>query len=187
MMELMLSMSVLTIGLGMAVPRMLTLRDDMAIRGAVRYMAAQAILARFEAARTGAAVGIRFEPVDSDHRFTRYIDGNGDGIRPADIARGVDIVIKPPQLLRDQFPSVDFALAAEVPAIGAIGAAGADFDPIRLGSGDTLTFSPLGTATSGTVYLRGRTGQQYAMRILGTTGRVRVLRFDSSRGVWLDR
>jgi len=183
--ELMLGLSVVTILITMAVPGMLTLRDDIAVRAAVRYLASQAMLARFQAARLGAAVGIRFEPVAAGYRFTSYTDGDADGIRAADIARGIDTLLQPSQLLSDQFPLVEFALATQVPPIS--GTAGPDSDPIRLGSADTLTFSPVGTATSGSIYLLGRSGQQYAIRILGTTGRLRVLRFDRSTGVWLDR
>jgi len=183
--ELMLGLSVVTILSTMAIPGVLTLRDEIAVEAAVRYLASQAILARFEAARLGAAVGIRFEPVAAGYRFTSYTDGDADGIRATDIARGIDTLLQPSQLLSDQFPSVTFALARHTPPIG--GSVGSRTDPIRLGSGDTLTFSPVGTATSGSIYLLGRSGQQYAIRILGTTGRVRVLRFDPTAGVWVDQ
>ncbi len=183
--ELMLGLSVVTIVITMAVPGILTLRDEIEVRAAVRYLASRAMLARFQAARLGAAIGIRFEPVAAGYRFTTYTDGDADGVRAADITRGIDTLLQPSQLLSDQFPSVDFALAAQVPPVD--GTAGSDSDPIRLGSGDTLTFSTVGTATSGSIYLLGRSGQQYAIRILGTTGRLRVLRFDPSAGVWLDR
>jgi type IV fimbrial biogenesis protein FimT len=183
--ELMLGLSVVSILTAMAVPGVLTLRDEIAVKAAVRYLASQAMLARFQAARLGAAVGIRFEPVAASYRFTSYTDGDADGIRAIDIARGIDRLLQPSQLLSDQFPSVDFALAPQTPPVG--GTVGSGSDPIRLGSGDTLTFSPVGTATSGSIYLLGRSGQQYAIRILGTTGRVRVLRFEPSAGVWVDR
>ena len=49
-------------------------------------------------------------------------------------------------------------------------------DPVRIGSSSLMSFTPLGTATPGTIYLRGRDGSQYAVRVLGATGRTRVLR-----------
>ena len=54
---------------------------------------------------------------------------------------------------------------------------------IRIGSSRILTLGPDGTATSGTIYLRGRRGQ-YAVRILGATGRTRVWRFHPGTGEW---
>ena len=185
--ELMLCLGAVTLLVGMAGPAVLAMRDDVAARAAVRYVASEAMLARFQATRRGAAVGIRFERISTGYQFTSYVDGNGDGIRAADIARGVDRMLQPAQSLRDRFPSVGFALAANVPPIAGKQVAGSEFQPIRLGSGNTLTFSPVGTATSGSLYLRGRSGQQYAIRILGTTGRLRVLHFDAQRGSWQDR
>jgi hypothetical protein len=61
-----------------------------------------------------------------------------------------------------------------------------DSDGIRVGSSRILTLGPDGTATSGTLYLHGRRGQ-YAVRVLGATGRTRVLRFDTGTGRWLTR
>ena len=67
------------------------------------------------------------------------------------------------------------------------GAMPAGADPVQLGVADTLTFSPLGTATSGTIYLRSREGRQYAVRVLGATGRTRVLEFRPETASWTAR
>jgi len=56
-------------------------------------------------------------------------------------------------------------------------------DGVRIGTSRILTLGPDGTATSGTLYVRGRRGQ-FAVRILGATGRTRVLRFDPASGQW---
>ena len=50
-----------------------------------------------------------------------------------------------------------------------------------------MTFTADGTATSGTVYIRSGRGHQYAVRILGTTGRTRVLEFNVGAGTWTER
>jgi hypothetical protein len=49
-----------------------------------------------------------------------------------------------------------------------------------------LSLGPDGTASSGSVYLHGRR-LQYAVRVLGATGRTRVLRFDRGTGRWIVR
>jgi hypothetical protein len=46
--------------------------------------------------------------------------------------------------------------------------------------------TPDGTATAGTLYLHGRRSQ-FAVRILGTTGRVRVLEYRAEQHQWLAR
>ena len=49
-----------------------------------------------------------------------------------------------------------------------------------------MSFTPLGTASSGTLYLRGRDGSQYAVRVLGATGRTRVLRYEPVTRTWVE-
>ena len=51
-------------------------------------------------------------------------------------------------------------------------------DPIRVGRSRMLSFSPTGTSSSGTVYVRGRGAHQLAVRVLGGTGRIRLYDFD---------
>ena len=187
MIELIIGCGLMSILLGMAVPVALTARDDWSVRAAVRYVASRAMLARAQAVHRGASVGLRFESTADGYRFGSYVDGDGDGIRTTDISDGVDREIDPAERLVDRFPSVRFALGPGLPPVDGGSPAGVLFDPIRLGPSDILTYTPLGTATSGSIYLSGRTGQQYAVRILGTTGRMRVLRFDAETGTWIER
>ena len=93
---------------------------------------------------------------------------------------GIDPVRGPRVRLADAFAGVRFAIVADVPAIDggpAILAAGAD--PVRLGS-SILAFAPTGSATSGTLYLASA-DRQFAVRILGATGRVRTFEFPIAR------
>lgn len=171
---------------GMAVPFLIAARERSQVSAAAAYLSAQAMLARSRAVKHGAAVGLRFEADAGVYRFASYVDGDGDGIRAIDVSRGIDRRLGPAQRLGDRYPSVSFGLLASIAPIGSSRSAGAQADPIRLGRGDTLTFSPLGTATSGTLYLRGP-NEQYAIRVLGATGRVRVLYFDAAADAWRRR
>jgi hypothetical protein len=49
-----------------------------------------------------------------------------------------------------------------------------------------MSFTPIGTATSRTLYLRGRDASQYAVRVLGATGRTRVLRYVTATRQWIE-
>ena len=80
-----------------------------------------------------------------------------------------------PALLSDLFPRVEIGLAPQAPAPEAV----------QLGGTTILSFTPSGTATSGSVYVRGKDGTQWAVRVLGVTGRVRVLRFEPATGEWV--
>ena len=142
---------------------------------AARYLAGRMALARTQAAARGTAIGLRFTQEPAGFTFAVFQDGNGNGIRTADIQSGVDRPSEPPLSLFEQFPGVDIGLSPQSPATSAV----------QLGQTSILTFTPLGTATSGTIYVRDRRGSQWAVRVLGATGRTRVLRYDARTGDWL--
>ena len=55
-------------------------------------------------------------------------------------------------------------------------------DPIQIGPSTLFSFSPDGSSTSGTFYIVGRRASQFAVRVLGATGRARVFQFDFENG-----
>lgn len=167
-----------------AVPIVTAAVDELRTAAAARYLAARIMCDRMDAIRRSTSVALRFQAVASDYVFAPYADGNGDGVRTADITRGLDPRIGEPQQLRDNFPAVRFGLLPGLP--DADGAAGGTADGVRIGSARLLTMTPEGTATSGTLYLQGRRAQ-YAVRVLGATGRTRVLRYDSGTRTWISR
>jgi len=152
--------------------------------GAARYVGTRLQQARWEAVKRSAHVGFRFDPT-LGNRFAMYVDGNGDGLRTADILAGTDAMLGAPERLQDHYPGVRFGVLDGVVAVESGETLWSSSDPIRLGSTDILSFGPLGTATSGTLYLHGEDGEQYAVRILGGTGRVRVFRFRLATGEWI--
>ncbi len=137
-----------------------------------------------DALKRARSVAIRFEAEGSDYTLRSYLDGNGNGVRTTEIRSGVDEPLGAARHLSDDFRDVHFALAADIP--DADGITGSGTDGVRIGSARLLVTSPDGTATSGTLYLRGRRAQ-YAVRVLGATGRTRVLKFEPGRGTWTSR
>jgi hypothetical protein len=81
---------------------------------------------------------------------------------------------------------VDFGALPDLPAIDAGSPAPGD-DPIRFGASRMVSFSALGTSSSGTLYIRGRGDTQYAIRLVGATARVRMYRFDPRSHEWQPR
>jgi hypothetical protein len=71
-----------------------------------------------------------------------------------DIDRNVDRQLHSPELLSSQFSGVDFGTLPDLPAIDAGSPAPGD-DPIRFGTGNMVSFSALGTSSTGTLYIRG--------------------------------
>jgi hypothetical protein len=183
--ELLLTLAVAATVTAIALPFTAAALDDVRTGMAARYLAARIGDARLHAVSRSARVALRFDPSDGDYGFAEYRDGNADGVRTADIAAGVDAEVSPRRFLRDSFSGVMFGLRAGVPDVDGARMAN-DTDGVRLGTARILTLGPDGTATSGTLYLHGR-ASQYAVRILGATGRTRVLRFDPGGQQWISR
>jgi hypothetical protein len=167
---------------GIAIPMWHATRQQGEARAGARYVAARLQQIRIEALKRNVAVAVRIDPTDLD-RIGVYADGDGDGVLESDIDRGIDRLIEPESRLSDHTP-IALRIAQDVPEpdTGTLLTAGSD--PLRIGRSALVSFSPLGSATGGTLYLAGTTGPQMAVRILGATGRIRVLRFDAASRQW---
>jgi prepilin-type N-terminal cleavage/methylation domain-containing protein len=182
--EVLFTLAVATTMMSVAIPSTRDAVDALRTATAARYLAARLSEARIGAVARSACVGLRFVPEGSDYRFTPYADGNGTGVRSLDIALGIDIPIGTAEKLGDKFPGVSVGLMNGYP--DADGVAGTGVDGVRIGKAHIATMSPDGTATAGTVYVHGRRCQ-FAVRILGTTGRVRVMEYRPAGGGWVAR
>jgi hypothetical protein len=136
-----------------------------------------------QAVARSATSAIVFDQVDGQWRLRRCVDGNGNGVRRADIARGQDTCAAGAIEIGGLFSGVGIGVDPALPDPD--GGPGST-DAVRFGGSDIASFSPVGTATAGTVYLRSAGGVQFAVRVAGVTGRTRVLRFDTARHRWTE-
>lgn len=178
--ELLAVLWVMAILAAIAVPMWLSGLDDQRTRAAARYLAGRMFHARTEAVKRSCRVGYQFRPAGADWRFAAFTDGNGNGIRSTDIASGIDTPLWPDEALSGQFGRVRFGIVPGTPLID--GQSGTD--PIRVGSSRIVSFDPNGTTSSGTLYLRGDAGAQYAVRLFGVTGRTRVFKYEPGTAAW---
>lgn len=184
LLELLFGVSLMAVLLGIAVPLSDEAIDDLRTGAAARYLAGRITNGRLDAINRSRAVGLQFLASTPDYQFAPYVDGNGNGVRTADIRSGLDSPAGIPRQIGDDFRGVRFALGAGFPDVD--GLRTTSTDGVRIGTGRILTMSPDGTATSGTLYLRGRRAQ-YAVRVLGATGRTRVLKYETGERTWISR
>jgi len=181
--EALVAIGVLCLVAAMATPSVLAARDEARARGAADHVASLVHLARMEALKRHVNVALRFEPDGDSVRYALYADGNRNGVRSADIDEGRDPRIRDAERLEQHCPGVTFAIDDQARSVdGEVTDAA-----IQLGRSRMVSFSPLGTSSSGTVYLLGRGHRQFAVRILGPTGRVRTLEYSFSAGAWQPR
>jgi prepilin-type N-terminal cleavage/methylation domain-containing protein len=180
--ELMLATSISVVLLGIALPVGGDALDDMRARAAARYLSGRIAANRLAAINRSRSIGIRFTPAIPDYAFAAYVDGNANGIRTADVLSGVDAPTGTSRQLASDFRGVHFGLAIGISDVDGI--RNSSSDGVRIGTARILTLSPDGTATSGTLYLQGGHAQ-YAVRVLGATGRTRVLKYESGSRSWV--
>jgi type II secretory pathway pseudopilin PulG len=182
--DLVVSVALILVAAAIALPSLGdALEREQAVMGA-HHLAGLLQRARFEALRRGTSVALRFELTGGASSIELFADGNANGVLQRDIDRGVDRAIAAPDRLADHQRGVDLRINQAVPDIGGGGLLAAGTDPLRIGRSALLTFSPTGTATAGTVYVAAERGPQLAVRVLGATGRVRVLEFEPRSGQW---
>jgi len=171
-----------TVG-AVAMPGITATIDDSRAIGAARYLSARLQHARMAAVARSAAVGVKFVDEGDGYSYTTYVDGNANGVRTVDVDRGIDRVVEPRERLRDLFYGVDFGVRPGLPPVDS-GGTPPGSDPVKLGAANILTFTPIGTSSSGSLYILGRRGAQYVIRIFGESGKTRVLRFDTRANRW---
>ena len=179
--ELVFTIGLMTTLSGMAVPQIMTAMDDYRTAGAARYISTRMHQTRMEAVKRSADVALQFAQTAQGIGYAAYVDGNGNGVRTPDIQRGIDRRLGFVERLPDRFAGVDFGVLPGLPPPE--GSAPPGSDPIKLGSRNLLSFSAVGTSSSGSVYIRGR-GAQYVVPVFGETGKTRVLKFNVRANRW---
>ena len=132
---------VLVLGIALlaaTIPRGRALVHEQRLRGAAYYVRSLLRQVRARAAAEARYVGIVFDEVDGDPVFSLYGDGNGNGIRRADIARGIDEKLREPYRLSETFPGVRYG---SLPA----GAGEPFFPGLLIGRSKIVSFSPIGS------------------------------------------
>jgi len=171
----MLVLAIVCILAGISVPVVHATIEQSRGRGAVRYLAGRLALARARAVSRSAVVALRFEADGQGTAFSVVEDGNGNGLSAREVDLGIDRVVEEPVHLSNLYGGVQIALAPELPP----------GDAVQLGGSTFLSFSPRGTSSSGSVYVLGADGTQWVVRVLGVTGRARVLRRLPETGEWV--
>lgn len=172
--ELVIVLAIIFILAAVGLPNLKAYSVEASLVGASRVFEAEFRLARSMAVRSGQQTAIRFEERGDQMQCSTYMDGNGNGVLSADIARGIDRRVSGPIDLAGRTSGVRIAINPGVPSIPPETGPLSTVDPIRFGASNMVSFSPLGTASPGTFYLAGDT-LQGAVRVVAGTGRVRLL------------
>jgi type II secretory pathway pseudopilin PulG len=188
--ELIVTLAVMGLVLSLGAPPLLRASGDLRLHLAVQDLVGVLRLTRSYAIRHSANVAVKFRTAgDGTVTFTLYRDGDGDGVLNRDINSGVDPQVKPPRRLAHLGRGFGFGFPPGPPPMDPSSPRRRMDrldDPIRFNQSDLASFSALGTATPGSLYVTDRQSRLAAVRITSRTGRVRVLRYDPAARAWRD-
>jgi hypothetical protein len=181
--EMLVVVGLILVAAAAAVPALRAYAVEAGVLAAGRAFRAEFRKAHSMAVRANVQTAIRFE-AGPEPAYSVYADGDGDGVRSADILAGVDRRVAGPIPLTAGAPGVRVGINPGVPAPPPEHGLLDTSDPIRFGPSNMLSFSPVGTATPGTFYLAGEAAQA-AVRVSGGSARVRLLVCRGGR--WVER
>ena len=185
LMELVTVVAIIGLMVLVTIPAFGNMRRRMAVRAASAELRAVFHLARSRAIARGRNCGLKFLEADGEWKFAIYDDGDDDGVRNDDIARGVDKLWRPPRAVFPHSPIVTIGLLG-IPMRDPDGdRLRVDSSPVAFNRSAICSFSPLGAATPGTIYITDHGRALWAVRVLGATARVRTLRYDRGSRRWV--
>ncbi|MGH9440994.1 MAG: pilus assembly FimT family protein [Thermoanaerobaculia bacterium] len=182
--EILAVFSILLSGSLLAIP----LADGLLAGSRIRSAGHEAMiafhLARIDAVRTGRNTAVRFVAEAGGFRMTLYRDGNGNGVRNAEIVKGTDRPLRSVFWDRGDV-TIGILQNVRVPdPSDPSRALTKTSDPVRFNNSDLCSFSPLGECTPGSLYLTDRKRRMAVVRVDNRSGRIRVLYFTAGDRRW---
>lgn len=185
--EILVALTIAVLVAAIAVPATLAWTRSLRMRLAAAAVVGAMQSARIYAVRHQANVALKFRTGDDGRvSWSLYRDGDGDGVRNRDIDAGRDPMAGAPRdlahfgrLVRFGFPP---GIVPRDPGSGR--PMDRLDDPIRFNRSDLASWSALGQATPGSIYLTDGVGQLWAVRVNQQVGRMRVLVYDHRSETW---
>ena len=186
--ELLVVLLILGLVFALSLPALSDLLAEEGLAAAAREVSGILNMARARAVFQGVDVGVKWISSGGDLVLSVYQDGNGNGVTTADIRKGVDRLVGGPYWLRGKYPGISFSF---VPGFDGLDPGGAPIgnvaDPLRFGRSDICSFSPIGKASPGTVYLSNKKRRQAAVRVTPANARIQSFTWHGKSLKWIKR
>jgi type II secretory pathway pseudopilin PulG len=178
---------ILVFTLALAGPSFQEILSQFMLRQACRDVSTLCLQAQTLAAFHRKDVGIRWVMAGGDVTVTGYEDGNGNGVLSQDIRSGVDRPVFGPISLKGRHPSISFSFIPGFDGLDLNREPIGDLsDPIRFGRSSISTFTPIGHASPGSVYLSNERKRQGMVRISPISGQIKVYEWFPTLRQWVN-
>ena len=186
--ELVVVLAILGLVFALGLPPFTDLLAEEGLQAAAREVSTIFTAARGRAVFQGADVGVKWTSGGGDLVLSAYQDGNGNGVTTLDIKKGIDRLVAGPHWMHGKYPGITFSF---VPGFNGLDPGGAPIgsltDPLRFGKSDICTFSPLGKASPGSVYLSNSRNRQAAVRVTPANAKIQIFTWHGKTLKWIKR
>lgn len=185
--EILAVLAVGALAAAVAFPALAEARARAAASAGAHELAILLAAQRFKSAALGTTHGLFFDRDERGWYWYEVQDGNGNGLRTSEVRDGTDPRLAGPERLESSAAGAALGLPPtgpfpEIPPRrGWIDPSG---DPIRFGASNLISFGPLGTASSGRIYVTDGRSELRAVVVFGGSGRIRVWRYDAGSETW---
>lgn len=179
-------MLVLGIAALLSAPALAKVFTRMSLRAAAHEIATVLQNAKLLALTDRADHGVKWTGSGESLALSIHRDGNGNGIRTADITKGIDRLVFGPIAAGKRYPKIRFSFVPGLPGRDPSGTEVGNLDdPIRFGQSNICTFTPTGTASPGSVYLSDGLERQALVRVSPLSGKIEVYEWCTARRTWV--
>ena len=185
--ELLAVLAIVAMAVAVTLPAAAMLRDAGRAAAGARTMATLLSAQRWKSVSQHQVRGLQFRKSGSVWSWREVKDGNGNGLRTAEITRGVDPVVSSDETMEHlvEHVTLGFPHSGTFPeAPPGTQTLRAGDDPVRFGRSTLVSFSPMGAASSGTLYVTDGQSALYAVVLFGPSSRLRVWRWVPEARRW---
>lgn len=167
-----------------SIPPILALAAGVRIRSAAQEVRVTLVAARHRAIRSGHRTAVRFERDGTRYRLGVYEDGNGNGVRNEEIARGIDRPVGGADSWSRGDVTIGILRGEPIPDPSSPSHPLDPDDPVRFNRSDLCSFSAVGESTPGSVYLTDHRRWVAAVRVYNRSAKIRSLYYRAGEGGW---
>ncbi len=185
--ELLAVLTVAGLAIVAAAPTGARMRSEARMAAAVREISVTLQALRWRSVSSRRGQGLWFRESAGTWSWVEVEDGNGNGLRIAELRAGIDRIRSGPRRVDSREGGVRLGLPEDLPVPRVPPGQGwldPRAGPVRFGPSRLVAFGPTGSASSGSLYLVDGDRGLSAIVLFGPTARVRVVRFDRDRGEW---
>ena len=181
LLEMLIVLTLISLVVCISTANLLGAQRQRDFEGFAREVVALLQTCRWKAMNERSYAGAIVTEQDDVHYVSLYLDGNGNGIRTADVLSGKDSRFRGPFRMNKVSGDIGTGvLNATIPQLPPKKGFLDPTDPVQFGKSNIISFSPKGDSSSGTLFLSCRSqSQMFAVVIYGATARLRLWKYSN--------